>query len=50
MSTKKRLNYAGKTQPEFGKKLCEKWKNESPTKETIYIIKKALRAIEKLKN
>lgn len=50
MSTKKRLNYAGKTQPEFGKKLWEKWMIESPTKESAYFIKKVLRRIEKLKN
>lgn len=50
MCTKQRLNDAGKTQPEFVKTLCEKLKNESPTKETIYIIKKAWRTIKKLKN
>lgn len=50
MCTKQRLNDAGKTQPEFVKTLCEKWKDESPTKETAYIIKKALRTIKKLKN
>lgn len=41
------LNDASKTQPEFVKNLCEKWKKESPTKETAYIIKKAMRTIEK---
>lgn len=41
------LNDASKTQPDFVKNLCEKWKKESPTKETAYIIKKALRTIEK---
>ncbi|OBW41891.1 DNA alkylation repair enzyme [Chryseobacterium sp. MOF25P] len=41
------LNDASKTQPEFVKSLCEQWKNGSPTKETAYIIKKALRTIEK---
>lgn len=41
------LNDASKTQPEFVKNLCEKWKIESPTKETTYIIKKAMRTIEK---
>lgn len=41
------LNDASKTQPDFVKGLCEKWKAESPTKETAYIIKKALRTIEK---
>lgn len=43
------LNDASKTQPEFMKKLCKKWKTESPTKETAYIIKRALRTIEKEK-
>jgi 3-methyladenine DNA glycosylase AlkC len=43
------LNDAGKTQPEFVKNLCKRWEKESDTKETKYIIKKALRTIEKLK-
>lgn len=41
------LNDASKTQPEFVKNLCKKWGKESPTKETSYIIKKAMRTIEK---
>lgn len=41
------LNDASKTRPDFVKDLCEKWKKESATKETLYIIKKALRTIEK---
>lgn len=41
------LNDASKTRPDFVKDLCERWKTESPTKETLYIIKKALRTIEK---
>ncbi|MCQ4140623.1 DNA alkylation repair protein [Chryseobacterium sp. EO14] len=41
------LNDASKTQPDFVKNLCEKWKKESLTKETTYIIKKAMRTIEK---
>lgn len=41
------LNDASKTRPDFVKDLCEKWKKESPRKETLYIIKKALRTIEK---
>ncbi|AWK05216.1 DNA alkylation repair protein [Flavobacterium crocinum] len=41
------LNDASKTRPDFVKDLCEKWKTESPTKETLYIVKKALRTIEK---
>ncbi|KFF07749.1 DNA alkylation repair protein [Flavobacterium hydatis] len=41
------LNDASKTNPEFVIAICENWKNISPTKETAYIIKKALRTIEK---
>ena len=43
------LNDASKTQPEFVNNLCKKWKTESPTKETAYIIKKAMRTIDKEK-
>lgn len=41
------LNDASKTQPQFVLDICKKWEKESPTKETFYIIKKALRTIEK---
>lgn len=41
------LNDASKTNPEFVIEICKKWKENSPTKETTYIIKKALRTIEK---
>ncbi|MBL0737211.1 DNA alkylation repair protein [Flavobacterium sp. GN10] len=41
------LNDASKTRPDFVKDLCEKWEKQSPTKETLYIIKKALRTIKK---
>lgn len=41
------LNDASKTQPKFVIDLCKKWEKESKTKETAYIIKKALRTIEK---
>jgi 3-methyladenine DNA glycosylase AlkC len=41
------LNDASKTQPKFVTDICTKWKKESDTKETSYIIKKALRTIEK---
>ncbi len=41
------LNDASKTQSKFVIDTCKKWKKESNTKETDYIIKKALRTIEK---
>jgi 3-methyladenine DNA glycosylase AlkC len=41
------LNDASKTQPLFVINLCKKWEAESGTKATTYIIKKALRTIEK---
>ena len=41
------LNDASKTQPNFVKELCKHWEQESDTKETKYIIKKALRTINK---
>lgn len=41
------LNDASKTQPGFARNLCKRWGKESGTKETRYIIKKALRTIDK---
>lgn len=42
------LNDASKTKPQFVSEVCKRWKKESPTKETEYIIKRALRTIDKI--
>jgi len=39
------LNDASKTQPGFVKELCKRWEKECDTKETKYIVKRALRTI-----
>ena len=41
------LNDASKTQPFFVEMLCNQWEKESPTDETKYIIKKAMRTMNK---
>ena len=41
------LNDASKTQTDFVRNLCQAWEKESNTKETKYILKKALRTINK---
>jgi DNA alkylation repair enzyme len=44
------LNDASKTMPIFVETLCSRWEKESLTNETKYIIKKAMRTINKGKN
>lgn len=41
------LNDASKTKPQFVLDICAKWQEKSTSKETAYIIKKALRTIQK---
>lgn len=41
------LNDASKTKPDFVNDICKKWTKESNTKATTYIVKKAMRTIEK---
>ena len=41
------LNDASKSAPDFVQDLCQEWQQNSPTKATLYIIKKALRTLNK---
>lgn len=41
------LNDAGKTNPDFVVQLCSEWEKQNFTKQTAYIIKRALRTINK---
>ncbi len=41
------LNDASKTQPKFVTDICKRWQKENNTKETEYIVKKALRTLNK---
>ncbi len=44
------LNDTSKSQPDWVKSVCGRWEKESTTKETAYILKKALRTLAKLKS
>lgn len=39
------LNDAAKSQPAWVRKICSRWSRESKTKETAYVVKRALRTI-----
>lgn len=41
------LNDASKNRPDFVRELCERWEKENDTKATQYIIKRALRTLNK---
>ncbi len=41
------LNDASKTNPQFVINVCQRWENESNSKETKYIVKKAMRTLNK---
>jgi len=41
------LNDASKSRPEWVRDVCERWARESPTKETGYIVRRALRTLRK---
>ncbi|NAS11141.1 DNA alkylation repair protein [Poritiphilus flavus] len=43
------LNDASKSKPDWVQAVCSRWKAESATKETAYILKRGLRTIEKNK-
>lgn len=41
------LNDASKTQPDFVQQICQQWQQQSDSKATQYIVKKALRTLNK---
>ena len=42
------LNDASRTQPDWVRQLCERWLEESPTRETGYIVHRAQRSLRRL--
>jgi len=41
------INDASKSRPSWARKICARWKRESPTKETAWIVNRALRTLRK---
>ncbi len=40
------LNDASKSKPQWVRQICQQWRRESPTPETAYLVKRALRSLD----